>query len=102
MYVLSTEKKRVSNGREMSDDFLPPKSQTSKKTFNPDLMLAHRLRRRPDIKPTLIIIFIGIYNPVADPEAEEKGDTRGFSQFRGLIKVFGENRGGERTPARCA
>ena len=34
MYVLSPEKRRVSNGRERSDDFLPPKSQTSKKTFN--------------------------------------------------------------------
>ena len=82
---MSPEKRRVSNGREMSDDFLPPKSQTSKKrSTTTDLMLAHRLRRRPDIKPTLIII--GIYNPVADPGSEEKGDTRGLQDFFGKFK----------------
>ena len=35
MYVLSPEKRRVSNGREMSDDFLPAKSQTFKKNVQP-------------------------------------------------------------------
>ena len=58
MYVLSPEKRRVSNGREMSDDFLPPKSQTYRKTFEyyTDLILAHCLRRRPNIKTTLVIM----------------------------------------------
>ena len=94
MYVLSPEKRRVSNGREMSDDFLPPKSQTKKSSIAADLILAHRLRRRPNIKQTLIII--GIYAPVADPGSKEKGFwvlaskifLVNFNQFRGLLKYL--------------